>query len=96
MPRTINREGVLRQFHDKNSMIAQYSEHIERAKRSISADRLLVFCVEDGWGPLCRFMGVSLPAAISFPHSNRGQDFEARLLWFRKQILQNGEEKTEE
>jgi hypothetical protein len=31
MARTIIREGVLRQFHDKSAMITQFTEHIKRA-----------------------------------------------------------------
>jgi hypothetical protein len=31
-----------------------------------------VFDVEDGWGPLCDFLGVGIPENRSFPHLNTG------------------------
>jgi hypothetical protein len=96
MARTIVREGVLQNFHDKDAMIKQFVEHIERVKRTIPADRLLVFNATDGWEPLCRFLGKDMPTTVPYPHSNRGQNFEARLLWVREHVLQNRAARTKE
>ncbi|MEQ4725784.1 sulfotransferase [Nonomuraea sp. B19D2] len=37
---------------------------------SLPAERLLVFDVREGWEPLCRFLGVDVPAGEPFPHLN--------------------------
>lgn len=41
----------------------------EEVVRSVPADRLLVFEAKDGWGPLCRFLGVPVPDA-PYPRVN--------------------------
>merc|ERR1719427_1154196 len=33
-------------------------------------DKLLVFSVKEGWGPLCKFLGVPTPDK-EFPHKNK-------------------------
>ena len=38
------------------------------------ADRLLVYEVKDGWGPLCEFLGVEAPEE-PFPHLNDTASF---------------------
>ncbi|MDE2384799.1 MAG: hypothetical protein KGO53_09275 [Alphaproteobacteria bacterium] len=54
---------------DKARAIAQYKQHIEDVKAAVPADRLLVFTVDQGWGPLCKFLGVPAPAT-PFPNVN--------------------------
>jgi len=52
-----------------------YNNH-ERAVRRYFTTRpaqLLVFDVSEGWSPLCRFLGVPIPAE-RFPHWNRVED----------------------
>ena len=34
-------------------------------------DKLLEYSLEDGWGPLCKFLDVPVPD-IEFPHKNKG------------------------
>ncbi|WP_304440382.1 sulfotransferase, partial [Frankia sp. EI5c] len=46
-----------------------FTQHNEAVRREISADRLLVFDVAQGWGPLCDFLGVPVPAE-EFPRLN--------------------------
>ncbi len=41
-------------------------------KRMVPQDRLLVFQVNDGWEPLCTFLGCEIPQDIPFPHLNAG------------------------
>ena len=38
-----------------------YTKWNEGVKQSISAERLLVFNVKQGWQPLCEFLGVPVP-----------------------------------
>ena len=54
---------------DRAEAIAYYQQHIERVTSTVPSDRLLVFSADQGWEPLCRFLGVSLPAG-AFPEAN--------------------------
>ncbi|POR31511.1 Uncharacterized protein TPAR_08271 [Tolypocladium paradoxum] len=85
MARTIVREGVLTDFADKEAMISKFKENTERVKQLVPRERLLIFQVRDGWGPLCRFLGAT-PPDTQFPQCNRGGDFVKRLLWVKKSI----------
>jgi hypothetical protein len=61
---------------DKDSAIAAYRRNNEKVRATIPADRLLVFTPSDGWGPLCDFLGVPVPAG-NFPRSNAREEFWA-------------------
>lgn len=54
---------------DPAKAMAHYRQHIEDVKAAVPADRLLIFSVDQGWAPLCQFLGVPLPAA-PFPNVN--------------------------
>jgi hypothetical protein len=43
-------------------------------QRSVPAGRLLTYDVSEGWEPLCRFLGVPVPAT-PFPAANRRDEF---------------------
>ena len=46
-----------------------YARHIDRVKRLIPAQQLLIYNVEQGWEPLCRFLNVEVPDK-PFPTGN--------------------------
>ena len=54
---------------DRAKAIADYHQHIAEVKAAVPPERLLVFSVEDGWGPLCSFLGVPQPRE-PFPNVN--------------------------
>ncbi|GII79525.1 sulfotransferase family protein [Sphaerisporangium rufum] len=54
--------------------IRLFHEHTARVVAAIPAGRLLVFDVADGWGPLCEFLEVPVPAE-PFPRVNGASDF---------------------
>jgi hypothetical protein len=56
-------------FEDREYAIRIFEEHIQEVQRVVPADRLLVFRVQDGWKPLCEFLGVAEPGK-RFPHLN--------------------------
>lgn len=56
-------------FPEKDHAIKKFNDHIEEVKANIPADRLLVFEVADGWGPLCEFLDVPIPEG-PFPRVN--------------------------
>lgn len=55
-----------------------FNTHIDAVKATIPADRLLVYQVKEGWGPLCAFLGVEEPAE-PFPRTNNRTEFWDRL-----------------
>lgn len=71
MKATIN-DYFDRRMHDREHLVRRFHEHVEEVKATIPAERLLVFEVAQGWGPLCDFLGVDKPAG-DFPHVNDTQ-----------------------
>ncbi len=66
-------------FEDKPYAIETFSRHNEEVKRRVPAERLLVYDVREGWGPLCDFLGVEAPDE-PFPHLNDTPEMRRRLL----------------
>ena len=65
-------------FEDKAHAIAAFKRHNQEVRDTIDPERLLVFQVHEGWGPLCRFLGVDEPG-VEFPHENDLGDFARRV-----------------
>lgn len=58
---------------NREQAIAHYQRHLEEVKAAVPPERLLVFSVDQGWKPLCDFLGVPVPAG-EFPNVNdRGE-----------------------
>lgn len=64
------------QFEDKRHAIDVYERHNASVRATIELSRLLVFNVKEGWEPLCRFLGVAVPAD-PFPRLNDTASFQA-------------------
>lgn len=60
-------------------LIEQAERHNEEVKRTVPADRLLVWQVTEGWEPLCEFLGVPVPAE-PMPHENDRETFLGRVI----------------
>lgn len=58
----------------RDQLIALFLAHNAAVKAAIPPDRLLVWQVKEGWGPLCTFLGVAAPAD-PFPRSNDRAEF---------------------
>lgn len=63
---------------DKAAAIERYNEHIEEVKAVIPPDNLLVFSVDQGWEPLCNFLGVDVPDT-EFPNVNDRAEIKKTL-----------------
>lgn len=61
------------------AMAEAMERYHEEVKRTVPADRLLVWSVGDGWGPLCEFLEVPVPD-MPFPHLNDTQQFTERII----------------
>lgn len=72
-------DGALQgRFADREATLAIFRDHVAAVRSTVPADRLLVFEVSEGWGPLCAFLGVPVPDE-PFPHVNDTADFNRRL-----------------
>ncbi len=56
-------------MENKTAAIQRYNDHIEEVKAAIPTDQLLIFTVDQGWGPLCNFLRVPVPNT-PFPNVN--------------------------
>ena len=59
-------QGVM---EDREAAIALYRAHTEEVRDTIPAERLLVLSADEGWEPLCAFLGHQMPEE-PFPRSN--------------------------
>jgi hypothetical protein len=59
---------------DEAAALAAYRQRYDDVRSALPANRLLVFDVAEGWGPLCAFLGVSVPDAL-FPRANSTDEF---------------------
>ena len=65
-------------FEDKGEAEKIFNKHIADVKAYVPADKLLVYDVSEGWGPLCRFLGVPEPNE-ALPHLNKKENFKEML-----------------
>jgi len=61
-------------FEDRAYAISKFDRHIEEVKTNISAERLLIMNVREGWESLCRFLNVDMPN-IPLPRKKNSHDF---------------------
>ena len=61
---------------DRDHAVAVYEAHNAAVKAAIPPERLLVYEVAQGWGPLCAHLGVPVPDA-PFPLTNTTSEFRA-------------------
>jgi hypothetical protein len=59
-----------------------HRERNEAVAKAVAPERLLVYRVDEGWEPLCRFLGVAVPD-LPFPHCNDTRLVQRRLRVFR-------------
>jgi len=60
-------------------LIDAMNAHNDEVKRTVPADRLLVWSVKEGWGPLCEFLELPVPQE-PFPHINDRTEFLNRII----------------
>ena len=58
----------------KEAAIQHMLDHEAGVIRTIPPERLLLYRVTQGWGPLCQFLGKPIPSE-EFPHANCQKDF---------------------
>lgn len=65
-------------FEDKAHALKTFVAHTEVVKRTVPQERLLVYNVNEGWGPLCTFLNVPIPEG-PFPRLNDRMSFGQNL-----------------
>jgi hypothetical protein len=65
-------------IHDREAAIAAYERHNENVRATAPRARLVEWTPKDGWGPLCKALGVAVPAE-PFPYVNTTDEFRARV-----------------
>ena len=85
MTRALIRDRVFGgNIRDPSHIIAVYQRHIQAVRDRVPPERLLVYRIGDGWGPLCTFLGCPLPES-PFPYHNTHGDFhEMMRSWERE------------
>ena len=73
-------------FGNRAYALERYQAHLEEVQRAVPAERLLVFDVRQGWGPLCDFLGVAVPEG-PFPHLNDRVSFGHSLRRSSRELL---------
>jgi hypothetical protein len=84
----VMRDGLLKRtfglrWDDGETGTAAYSRHNDLVRSLCPAERLVEWTPCDGWLPLCRALGLPIPAA-PFPRTNSTDEFHARdaiLAW---------------
>jgi len=71
-------EQMQGRFGDKEFAKKFWEDHIADVKAFVPEDNLLVYDVRDGWGPLCKFLGVEEPSE-PLPHLNKKENFKKML-----------------
>lgn len=56
-----------------------YKAHYRRMREMVPKERLLDFKIEEGWGPLCDFLGKEIPEGVPFPHVNDAEALKVKL-----------------
>lgn len=71
-------------FEDGERAKAVFERHNAEVKRRVPPEKLLVYEVKEGWGPLCDFLGVE-PPDESFPRLNDTAEMR-RWVWMLRAI----------
>ena len=62
-------------LNDPDHAVAMFNQHTAAVRAGVDPDRLLVFDVREGWGPLCDFLDKPVPAG-AFPRTNSQAEFD--------------------
>jgi Sulfotransferase domain len=66
-------------LEDRRRAIEAFVQWNEDVTERVPAEKLLVYEVKEGWGPLCDFLGVEAPVDEPFPHLNDADSFRQMI-----------------
>ncbi|KAL4757462.1 sulfotransferase family protein [Aspergillus foveolatus] len=65
-----------------------YARHLAWLREVVPTDRLVMFDVREGWGPLCEALGKELPPSdVPFPHENDSAGIEQTARYHIRRAL---------
>ena len=64
---------------NRDEVMEVFNHHNKAVKAAIPEEKLLIYEVKEGWGPLCEFLGVPVPET-EFPRINQSEDFETKMV----------------
>jgi hypothetical protein len=73
-------------LHDEARCIEVFNRHNETVRQVIPPERLLVYDLAEGWGPLCAFLGVETPAT-PIPKANTTEEFQREIAGRVEEIM---------
>jgi hypothetical protein len=65
-------------MRSKESAIQHYNNYIEEVRSEVPEEKLLIYSVDQGWKPLCDFLGVPIPDA-PFPRVNDREQMKKKV-----------------
>jgi hypothetical protein len=78
MTEPLFRERFTPRLDDRDACIAAYERHNADVRARAPKERLLEWTASDGWGPLCKALGLPVPAE-PFPRVNTSEEFLSRI-----------------
>lgn len=73
---TVARNSFGGQPITREHAINTYNANTQAVKTIVAPERLLVYKIGDGWGPLCKHLGVAVPDS-PYPNRNTTKEFNA-------------------
>ncbi|KAL9123531.1 MAG: hypothetical protein Q9217_007039 [Psora testacea] len=67
--------------------IEHYNRGHEEARALVPESKRLEFRLQQGWGPLCEFLGVEVPCE-EFPHVNEGKNFGRKIALLKTMAIE--------
>jgi len=71
---------------DRDALIKAHDDWAERVKASVPAEKLLVHTSKDGYGPICKHLGIT-DVPEEYPHLNDSMQFQAMIKRMKKEIF---------
>lgn len=68
-------------FHDSAHAQRVFRQHQAAVEAAVPSERLLVYDVSEGWGPLCRFLDRPVPTGVPFPRCNEAKVMQRQVRW---------------
>src|SRR3712207_6866830 len=85
---TLFRSRALGSDLSREALVKVFETHVAEVRAYVPADRLLVYNVEEGWEPLCRFLDVAVPTE-PFRSEEHTSELQSRQYLVCRLLLEN-------
>lgn len=83
----VNNQAFFEEYRQKAK--AGYRAHNEMVKRVTPSERLLIFKLDEGWEPLCKFLGKPIPE-VAFPRINDAEALNEKISLYIAEGMRRG------